>query len=90
MTNHAIERIKTRFVGITSVSEVEDIINKFRPELSKLSDRDQVMVVIKKLDKVCHINGSHGNVVIACVDPRTVTVKTVMLRHSGQLGHKLS
>lgn len=90
MTNHAMDRIKSRFDGIITINQVIDKINQYRPELSKLTHLDQVLVVIDKLDKVYHINGSHGDIIVACVDPRTITVKTVMLRHSGQLGHKLS
>lgn len=47
MTDHAIMRIKTRLVGIITVQEVEDMVNKFRPKLSELSEYEQVIIVIK-------------------------------------------
>jgi len=90
ITKHALERIQTRMVGIITLEEVKDKVDKYRPELSRMHDYNQVHIVLKKLDKVCHIHGSSGDLVVACVDPRTVTVKTVMLRYHWQMGQKMS
>lgn len=89
-TSHAIKNIKGRLSGLVTIQDVEDKINQYRPELSNMHDNEQVMIVIRQLGQTMSRNGSNGNLVVACVDPRTVTVKTVMLRHSRQLGQKLS
>lgn len=88
ITRHAKKRIQTRMVGIITLQEIMDRVDRYRPDLAKMHAYDQVHIVMKKLDKVCHINGSSGNLVVACVDPRTVTVKTVMLRYDWQMGTK--
>jgi len=89
ITAHAVNQIQTRLVGITDVDEVVDKVLQFRPTISKMKDHEQVMVVIRQLGQTISKMGSSGNLVVACVDPRTMTIKTVMLRFSRQMGKKV-
>jgi hypothetical protein len=47
---------------------------------------EEVRVIVCQLDVIIHApDGSNGDLVIACVDRRSLTVKTVMLQRSTQV-----
>lgn len=90
ITLHALDNINGRLKGLVTVEEVQDKLDKYTPQLNKMHDMEQVILVIKDLK--CHIKRGkyNGDLIVACIDPRTLTVKTVMLRNTYQMRQKLS
>lgn len=86
LTYHAREQITSR--GITTDSEVLDAVNQRVDQVSG-SKSWEVKVVVKRLEaKVYCPDGSNGDVVVACVDPKNLAVKTVMLQRAAQVARK--
>lgn len=90
ITLHALDNINGRLKGLVTLEEIQDKVDKYTPQLLKMTDYEQVMLVIKDLK--CHIKRGtyNGNLIVACIDSRTMTVKTVMLRNTYQMGQKVS
>lgn len=105
LTNHARRQIQGRTEGLAYDKRTGDLLGKVRQVVSedqvnaaieknlqriRRSQAAEVRVIVRefKVQVVC-ADGSNGDVVLACVDPRTVTVKTVMLQRSTQVAHKI-
>lgn len=87
LTLHAREQCHQR--GF-STDEVESVVNKYASRIGE-SRSWEVRVVVKKLSgKVYLPDGSNGDVILACVDPVRMTVKTVMLQRYSQVVRKAS
>jgi hypothetical protein len=76
----------TRVKGIVSAAEVLRIVTGKESQISKLaSSTVEVRVIVKRLKySVVTEDGSNGDLVLACVDTRTMAVKTVMLQRTEQ------
>ncbi len=86
LSRHAKEQCDAR--GIASTEEVEAAVKKAAAKIGK-SNTWEVRVVVKQFsNKVSLPDGSNGNLVIACVDPQSGTVKTVMLQRESQTRRK--
>lgn len=86
---HAEHRVNERLAGITTSTQIMAIVASKVDVISKCTDW-QAVVVIKRLNRTITVRTadgqeSSGNVVVACVDPKNMDIKTVMLRHSWQL-----
>jgi hypothetical protein len=89
LSKHATERIDGR--GITSDREVNAVVSSYAAEIRQHQSEFEVRVVVRSLRfKVSLPDGSNGDLVIACVDPRSLVVKTVMLQRRGQAQRKAS
>ena len=82
MSRHAREQLASR--AVVTEEEVIDACTKVEGQIA--SSRDwQAVVVVKTLEqKVSFPDGSNGDMVVACVDPDSRVVKTVMLRRQEQ------
>lgn len=104
ITKHALDQIESRqegrafsregtFLGVVrqvvTVDHVEAAVTQHLKRIQK-SKAPEVRLVVRtfKAEVLCS-DGSNGDVVLACIDPQTVTVKTVMLQRSGQVLHKI-
>jgi len=86
LTLHASEQIQSR--GVVTATEVLEAVRRNEDVISQ-SQSCQVMVIVKTFSgKICLPDGSNGDTVLACVDPRTMRVKTVMLQRSSQVERK--
>jgi len=81
---HSNTRINTRFAGLLTEDEVTRAISSKADRISP--NYPEAKVVVKSFGRKVFANdGSNGQHAVACVDTRTGTVKTVMLRRTGQL-----
>lgn len=83
---HAQEQLLNR--GIATPDEVLTAVNRVagRVQSSKCSE---CRVIVKVFSRQYQLSdGSNGDVVLACVDPGTLKVKTVMLQRKSQVIRK--
>jgi hypothetical protein len=84
LTVHARRRIAER--PFTDEGEVMKVMLNKGPAIRRHWEQHEVRVIIKTLKAVIELpDGSNGDVVVACVDPASVTVKTVMLERAEQI-----
>lgn len=82
LTLHAKQQIASR--AVTTESEVLAAVNRHENAI-RSSRAHEVRVVVKVLTASVYLpDGSNGDVVLACVDPSTVRVKTVMVQRRSQ------
>jgi len=80
-SKHARQRLDDR--GVTE-AEVLASIEKVLPRIIGRKE-SEIRVLIRKLPRTVRTpDGSTGNLVVACIDTASLTVKTVMLRQSNQ------
>lgn len=86
LTRHAQEQISNRPV-VTEAEVLGAVLSKEREIVQARST--EVRVIVKTLkSKVRFPDGSNGDVVLACVDSRSLAVKTVMLQRASQVERK--
>lgn len=86
LTFHARSQCKSRGV---SPREVLRAVEQVESQIKAASDQYEAKVVVKTLHGHVFLpDGSNGDTVIACVDTRTLRVKTVMLQRSTQVERK--
>jgi hypothetical protein len=86
ITKHAEAQIIDR--GVTTTAEVLTAVNAKLSQI-RASRTWEVRVIVKRLRvQVFLPDGSNGDVILACVDPVTLNVKTVMLQRSAQVERK--
>jgi hypothetical protein len=85
MSKHANEQCESR--GFDP-NEVSAVVNGKGERIQK-SKSWEVRVIVKVFRAILHLpDGSNGDCVVACVDPESRTVKTVMLQRRTQVEHK--
>jgi len=83
---HASKQIATRH--ITTEEEVLQAVARHSARIQR-SRAPEVKVIVRTFRTRIVLNdGSNGDVVLACVDPQTLVVKTVMLQRSSQVERK--
>jgi hypothetical protein len=89
LTFHAIQQILSR--KVVDEAAVLDAVNKNGAKIERLGkSHNEVRVIVKTLKgRVVCPDGSNGNLVVACIDPKTQNVKTVMLTNSYQVNEKI-
>lgn len=85
LSRHAAEQCACR--GIATPDEVLGACRGHEREI-EASEAYQVKVIIKRLAYEIRTSGSEGSVVVACVDPKTLVVKTVMLERPIQVKYR--
>ena len=90
ITDHAIKQYESRLSNLISLDEIIDSMEKHKGIITKYKHKRQVMLVVKSLNQTITVENSTGNLIVACIDPRTSTIKTLMLRNSEQMGKKVS
>lgn len=86
LTTHARQQIQKR--PVVSDREVLAAVASKASEIAE-TDAYEVRVIVKTLpEKVYFPDGSNGDTVLACVDPDTMNIKTVMLQRSSQVERK--
>lgn len=85
---HASQQIATRH--ISTQEEVLQAVSRHASHILRLAGRtDEVKVIVRTYQTRIVLNdGSNGDVVLACVDCRTLVIKTVMLQRSSQVARK--
>jgi hypothetical protein len=83
-TKHARERLEER--PIVTAAEVDAAISRYEVEAAR-SNNWQVKIVVKRTFWQV-LFGSEGDTVVACLDPKNRTVKTIMLEGSNQVYHR--
>lgn len=104
LTVHAREQIEARkdgdilaypsgklikhVTGVVTPSEVIEVVNAKIPQVKQVRGYE-ARVIVKILQSIvtCE-DGSNGDVIVACVDPSTLKVKTVMLQRKSQVQRK--
>lgn len=85
LTKHALDQCLTR--GFDP-DEVLSAVQDHEREISR-SDAWEVRVVVKVYPVSRYLpDGSNGDTVIACVNPRTLRITTVMLQRDSQVRRK--
>jgi hypothetical protein len=85
LSQHSKERILTRLNGLTDEAEVIRAVTRQLPAILGIQ-APEVKIVIKTLKVFLYLDDeSNGDAVVACVDPRSLRVKTVMLTRQSQL-----
>lgn len=84
ITNHAKERIKTRFEGLLSVAELKRELISRREQIASASQQGgEVRVIVRSYGITLEtIDGSRGDLLVACLHRGVVS--TVMLQRSEQ------
>jgi len=83
---HASQQIATR--RITTEEEVLQAVARYSARIL-CSRAPEVKVIVRTYRTRIILNdGSNGDVVLACVDPQTLIIKTVMLQRSSQVERK--
>lgn len=103
LSMHAINQINTRgeSTGLFTVDDVTAACHAAESGIKKFTDSQEVRVIVKTVCGSVRLqdgsfgvylpDGSNGQLVVACMDPRTLTVKTVMLQRERQArGHSKS
>ena len=90
LTRHSINAINGRLSDLVTIQDVKDSVIKHHDTIIKHKSQRQVMIIIKAFKHVINRGTSNGKLIVACIDPKTITVKTVMLRHSRQMGKKVT
>lgn len=101
LSRHAISQIKTRgeSTGLFTVDDVAAACQAAESGIRTCKDAQEVRVIVRTVQGTVRLqdgsfgvflpDGSNGQLVVACVDPRTLTVKTVMLQRVRQAhGHE--
>jgi hypothetical protein len=84
-SRHARQQAKIR----DSMADLS-LVQRYAAEIAQHEDALEVRVVIRKHEYYALPDGSNGDLTIACVDPRSGIVKTVMLQRSSQSTRKNS
>ena len=82
---HAKSQIETR--AVCTVREVQEAVTQHLGG-KQLKHREAKIIVKSLPSYVVLPDGSNGTIVIACVDTRTLVVKTVMLQRRSQVIRK--
>jgi len=87
LTKHAWEQCQIRDIRSDTVLAV---VNRKSVQIRQFQSDYEVKVIIGRLSvKVFLPDGSNGDTVLACVDPRNNTVKTVMFQRWAQVSRKM-
>lgn len=83
LSKHSKEQAIKRVSGLVSEQEILGKVSAVAEQV-KSTREWQAMVIVKRLPAVVRRGKSSGNMVVACVEPSTMVVKTVMLRFDWQ------
>jgi pyridoxine 5'-phosphate synthase PdxJ len=87
LTRHAREQIDARQV-CTQAEVMREVTRKAR-EIRRHWQEREVKVIVKTMKAKVILEGdSNGEVVVACVDPYDLGIKTVMLTRQAQIERK--
>jgi hypothetical protein len=81
-----------RLIGVRgdviTKEDVQQAINRNEGRILAAKVRE-VRVIVKRFSRIVHLpDGSNGDNVVACIDPKARTVMTVMLQRSNQIAAK--
>lgn len=69
-----------------TVEEILEAVIRCEPKIHRTKHFEALVVVKRFTHKVVCPDGSNGNLLIACVQPRDLYIKTIMLQRSEQMG----
>jgi len=83
ISGHAARQAALRGISTEAVvQKVEQVFDRVARSKAR-----EVRVLVARLPRVVQApDGSRGSLVVACIEPRSMTVKTVMYRLPGQTG----
>ncbi len=70
-------------------AEVLEAVQKNADKIARMSSRtNEVKVIVKHTKYTVARDGSNGDMIVACVDAKTGTIKTVMYQNQWQVSYK--